>query len=198
MNSSSRNITVAFQSPSKLLSTTESDATYFEICSIEASAILAELESAEEIGTQLYCHPELDPHLIARSKGRQRPKTLQTWFLNAIIYGPVALEETIGHFLSNRRMYLQDPLGCDRDVLYRNPHILSQETEHIIMTGSLDTLLGNVEIERLEVGPDLLAQLMEDEDPLDETEAPVGVTTPLFRYIATSTPSRSGNRILTN
>ena len=49
------------------------------------------------------------------------------------------------------------------------------------MTGSLEAMPGNVEIERLEAGPDLLAQLMEDENPLDETHTPAGVTTILFR-----------------
>jgi SWI/SNF-related matrix-associated actin-dependent regulator of chromatin subfamily A3 len=177
----SRNIPVVFQHPNALISTAESDSICFEISLIEASAILAELESATEIATQLSCHSELDSQLLARSKGRQRGRTSQTWFLNAILYGPVALEETIGDFLSKRQMYLQDPLGCDRDVPYRNPHILPQETEDIIMTSSLEKMPGNVEIERLEVGPDLLAQLMEDEDPLDETDAPAGVTTLLFR-----------------
>jgi SWI/SNF-related matrix-associated actin-dependent regulator of chromatin subfamily A3 len=139
------------------------------------------LESAVEITTQLYCHLELDAQFFASSKGRQRGRTSQTWFLNAILYGPVVLEETVSDFLSKRQMYLQDPLGCDRDVLYRNPHILPQETEGIITIGSLEAMLGSNEIERLEAGPDLLAQLMEDEYPLDETHTPAGVTTILFR-----------------
>jgi len=134
-----------------------------------------------EITTQLYCHVLHDPHLLAKSKGKQRGKLPQSWFLNAIIYGPIALEETVGDFLSKRRMYLQDPLGCDRDVLYQNPHILSQDTEEIIMTSSLNSAPGKLEIERLEVGSDLLAQLMENKDPLHETDAPAGVVTPLFR-----------------
>jgi SWI/SNF-related matrix-associated actin-dependent regulator of chromatin subfamily A3 len=163
------------------MTTAEPNPILFEIPSDEASTILAELESAAEITTQIYCQLEYDPHLIAKSKGKQRGNIPQSWVLNAIIYGPIVLEETVGDFLSKRRMYLQDPLGCDRDVLYRNPHILSPETEDTIMTSSLDSVQGNLEIERLEVGPDLLAQLMEDEDPLHETDAPTGVTTPLFR-----------------
>jgi SWI/SNF-related matrix-associated actin-dependent regulator of chromatin subfamily A3 len=139
------------------------------------------LEKAVEIATQLYCYSEHDTGLSDKSRGRQRGKILQTWFLNAIIYGPIALEDTVGDFLSERRIYLQDPIGCNRDVLYRNPHILSPETEVIIMTGSLDSVPGNLEIERLEVGPGLLAKLIENEDPLSETDAPVGVTTALFR-----------------
>ncbi len=93
----------------------------------------------------------------------------------------MAIEEAVGDFLSRRRMYLQDPLGCDRNVLYRNPHITYHGMEDIVMTELLESAPGTLEIERLEVGPDLLAQLMEDEDPLQETEAPTGVETHLFR-----------------
>jgi hypothetical protein len=35
----------------------------------------------------------------------------------------------------------------------------------------------------LEIGPDLLAQLMEDAVPLPETDAPAIVTTKLFPYV---------------
>jgi SWI/SNF-related matrix-associated actin-dependent regulator of chromatin subfamily A3 len=177
---------MVFQNPNTLVSAAESDSACFEISCIEASAILAELDSAAEITTQLYCLLELDPQFFAKSKGRQKVRTSQTWSLNAILYGPVALEETVGDFLSKRRVYLQDPIGCDRNVPYQNPHILPPETEDVIMTGSLEKMPGSVEIEQLEVGPDLLAQLMENEDPLDETDAPAGVTTPLFRQATLS------------
>ena len=49
------------------------------------------------------------------------------------------------------------------------------------MTSSFNSTLGNLEIERLEVGPDLLVQLMEDDIPLPETEAPGIVKTDLFK-----------------
>jgi SWI/SNF-related matrix-associated actin-dependent regulator of chromatin subfamily A3 len=81
-------------------------------------------------------------------------------------------------------MYLQDPLGCDRRVPYRNPHIMPPETGEILMTDPLRSLAGNLEIERLDVGPDLLAKLMaDDEAPLGETEATDIVTTKLYRFV---------------
>jgi hypothetical protein len=49
------------------------------------------------------------------------------------------------------------------------------------MTDSFDSALVNLEVERLEAGPDLLAQLMEGDIPLPETEAPAIVTASLFR-----------------
>jgi hypothetical protein len=48
------------------------------------------------------------------------------------------------------------------------------------MADSFDSPLGNLEIEKLEAGPDLLAQLMEEEIPLLEAGAPVIVKTLLF------------------
>ena len=78
-------------------------------------------------------------------------------------------------------MYLQDPLGCERSVSYRNPHIIQPDSGEIMMSDSFDSPLEDQEIERLEAGPDLLAQLMEDDIPLPETEAPEIVKTALFR-----------------
>jgi SWI/SNF-related matrix-associated actin-dependent regulator of chromatin subfamily A3 len=153
----------------------------FEIASNEESAILAELESAVEISTQLYCHTVQEPQLFVNINGRRKAKTSKTWFVNVILYGDIALEEAVGNFLSKRRLYLQDPLGCNQNVLYRNPHLTYHGMDDIVMTNSLEYSPGMLEIESLEVGPDLLAQLMEDEDPLQETDAPAGVETELFR-----------------
>lgn len=105
------------------------------------------------------------------------------WFLNAIIFGTKDLLEVVGEHLSKYQMYLQDPVGCGRGVLYRNPHLLSPESEGPIMTDSFDSPLGNLEIEKCEAGPDLLVQLMEEETPLLETEAPAIVKTALFSYV---------------
>jgi hypothetical protein len=49
------------------------------------------------------------------------------------------------------------------------------------MTDSFNSQIEDQEIERLEAGPDLLAQLMEDDITLPETEAPDLVKTALFR-----------------
>ncbi len=94
------------------------------------------------------------------------------------------LEGVVGNFLTKRRMYLQDPLGCDRRGLYRKPHVIPPEKGEEVMSDSFEYSLGNLEIERLEVGPDLLEQLMEDDAPLPETDAPPIVITKLFPYVA--------------
>lgn len=87
----------------------------------------------------------------------------------------------MGEYLSKHKMYLQDPHGCERYVPYRNPHIIQPISGETVMTDSFDSVIGSLEIERLEAGPDLLAQLMEDDIPLPETEAPDIVKTALFQ-----------------
>lgn len=143
--------------------------------------ILEDIEAVAEVECQLHCNAQvaIPPDGPGR---RRRKKEFHPWFLNAILYGPPHFEEPVGDFLSKHQMYLQDPLGCDRRVPYRNPHILSPETGEILMTDSITYPLKDDDIERLEVGPDLLTQLMRDEIPIAETEAPDIVTTKLFSH----------------
>jgi SWI/SNF-related matrix-associated actin-dependent regulator of chromatin subfamily A3 len=148
-----------------------------------ASRILGEFKLADEVMMQLYCHSKTALPSGELSKGRRQGKASKSWFLNAILFGTLGLENIVGDFLSGYRMYLQDPLCCERSVQYRNPHIIPPELDEVIMTDSFNCLPGNLEIERLEVGPDLLAQLIEDELLLAETEAPSIVKTALFRSV---------------
>ena len=54
------------------------------------------------------------------------------------------------------------------------------------MTDSFKTLPTTLEIERLSIGSDLLAQLMAEQTPLPEMEPPATVTTNLFPYLTPS------------
>ena len=91
------------------------------------------------------------------------------------------VEDVVGRYLSKHRMYLQDPVDCERNVLYRNPHIISTNGG-IVMTDLFMAPPISIEVERLSIGPDLLAQLMAEQTPLPEMEPPSTVTTTLFRY----------------
>jgi SWI/SNF-related matrix-associated actin-dependent regulator of chromatin subfamily A3 len=136
-----------------------------------------------EIKTQLYCHSKLEfpPQGAFRQNGRRRGKPSKLWLLNIIIFGREELGEGLGEYLSKHKMYLQDPLGCERSVPYRNPHIIQPDSDEIVMADLFDSTFENIEVERLEAGPDLLAQLMEDDIQLPETEAPDVIKTTLFR-----------------
>jgi SWI/SNF-related matrix-associated actin-dependent regulator of chromatin subfamily A3 len=177
-----RNPSVIFERPNTLRRTA-SNGTILEIKCSKTAQILSELELAEGISTQLYCHTQPVPHHAssAKSNSRRRARAEQSWTLNIIIYGPLALEEPIGDYLSQRQMYLQDPLGCNRCVPYRNPHIIQPESGEATMTDSFELSPDHLAIERLDVAPDILAQLMQDEKPLPETDSPKDIITPLFR-----------------
>lgn len=45
--------------------------------------------------------------------------------LSIVIYGLQGLVNNVGDFFQEVDMYLQDPIGCDLDVRYCNPHRLS-------------------------------------------------------------------------
>lgn len=85
-------------------------------------------------------------------------------------------------------------MDCERNVLYRNPHIISKGGG-IVITDLFGTPLIIVEIKRLSVGPDLLAQLMAEQTLLPEMEPPPTVTTTLFRYSSPSSLSNITNSI---
>jgi SWI/SNF-related matrix-associated actin-dependent regulator of chromatin subfamily A3 len=178
----SNNIPVDFHSPEYLSSKLDGGLITFRIACPKAARILCELENVVEFTTQLYCHSKLEvsPDGGVRQNGRRRGKPLRSWFLNIIIFGRGGLEGKVGGYLSNKKMYLQDPRGCERCVLYRNPHIIQPDSGETVMTSSFDSILGNLQIERVEAGPDLLAHLMEGGNPLPETQAPDIVKTDLF------------------
>jgi SWI/SNF-related matrix-associated actin-dependent regulator of chromatin subfamily A3 len=178
-----KHVPVALDSVNLLSCWTNNGDLSFEISDNAVIKILSELGAAVELSTQLYCYsaPRIPPN--DKRKGNDRRRIARSWFLNIIIYGPPALEESIGDFFTQQHIYLQDPLGCDRRVVYRNPHIIQPEAGHEIMTDGIESSLGNLEIERLEVGPNLLEKLMEDEVPLVETEAPHIIRTTLFPWV---------------
>lgn len=133
---------------------------------------------------QSYCSARTPaPAKQQHSKGKRGGRNQQSWTLSVILYGPQELEGAIGQFLSQQKMYLQDPLHCDRSVPYRNPHIIPPENGEVLMTDSIDSHSANLEIERLEAGPDLLSQLMSDAVPLPETQPSDIVKTALFWFV---------------
>ncbi|KAI9640654.1 hypothetical protein NHQ30_010958 [Ciborinia camelliae] len=182
LNLSSNTIPVKFHSPGHLSSMLDLDSIIFDIPYSLSANILVELENETTIETQLYCHSkdQLRHEGNLRQRGRHRISS-RSWFLNIIIFGPNRMMEEIGEYLSNKTMYLQDPIGCERCVPYRNPHAVTWGPDDIVMADSFNSTVGNLEIEELRLGPDLLAQLMKDEIPLEETEAPGIVKTALFR-----------------
>lgn len=170
-----------FEHPNLLSATVDGNSVSLEILSLQACKVLGEVTLVEDITLQLCCYVETDYQPSHKPQGNRKERTAWSWFLRAIIYGKTELGDAVGQFLSSKGMYLQDPINCDYNVIYQNPHNLSRAEGDTVMTSALGSAPGNVEIERLDVGPDLLARLMEGEIPLAETEAPAGVVTSLCR-----------------
>jgi hypothetical protein len=183
-NSGLRCTPVNFRSPNCLSSKFDGGSISFDIPCLKSAQILRELENVVEISTQLYCRakPEARPEIGVRQNGKRQGKQSQSWCLNIIIFGRESIREKVGEYLSRHKKYLQDPLGCERCVPYRNPHIMDPvpDLDETVMADSFSISHENIEIERLQTGPDLLSQLMRDDISLAETEAPDNVKTPLY------------------
>lgn len=142
--------------------------------------ILHELEEADGINFQLYCQINGEEALGGGKFRKGAEKELQH-FLCTIMYGPLRLFDAIGEYVSECELYLQDPLHCNRDVPYRNPHLLSGLDEEPPMTFSFNQPSVPLEVEGLASRLDLFAQLR-SEDPLQETAAPPALRTMLYGY----------------
>jgi SWI/SNF-related matrix-associated actin-dependent regulator of chromatin subfamily A3 len=175
---------VVFKHPNELSAAVDGDSVSLEISSPPACKALGDMVLREEITLQLYCHLETGFQASHRAQGNRKQRTAQLLFLRAIIYGRAEVGDAVGQFLSSKMLYLQDPINCDRDVIYQNPHNLSRPDKSPVMTGAFRYALENLEIERLDVGPGLLARLLEGEIPFQESAAPAGVVTSLCRYMS--------------
>jgi hypothetical protein len=109
-----------------------------------------------------------------RKTGEHHPQYLA----NAIIYGPVDLCEQVGNYLSQCKMFLQDPIQCERDVPYLNPHLLA-ESPDVVMTSAFAVRPSSVEVETLDAPQDFFSQLSDDHH-LQLTKTPNAICTPLY------------------
>ncbi|CAG8952746.1 hypothetical protein HYFRA_00008990 [Hymenoscyphus fraxineus] len=185
-----KNIAVEFRSPNSLHSGSEYASTpetaSFEIQCSRSAHILGDIKAVPDLELQLYCHSRLESSIQngASHTSKSRGKQIRSWFLNAILFGREDLEEKVGDYLARHKQYLQDPRGCEKCVPYRNPHVMPSEHGEIVMSDSFDKVYGEVDtqIERLDIGPNLLAQLMDEGTPLHETQPSDIIKTPLFPH----------------
>lgn len=117
------------------------------------------------------------PILGAKGNKKSGSRISQS-LINAILYGPEELCEPVGEYLTKCRIFLQDPLQNDRDVVYRNPHILSR-TEEVVLISELAIETSESQAKGLDNPHDLFSELSKD-DHLSLTEAPYVVCTELY------------------
>lgn len=141
-------------------------------------------EHAREVVQMLFTDPEIELQLSCRGSNAfgqsKRVKTApsSSTCLSIIIYGAFHLFEDVGAFLQSSGMYLQDPVGCDRDVTYRNPHRLSGLDPDAPTTLQNDTLPVPYS-PGIHSNPVELLARFESGDSLLETEGPSSLVTPL-------------------
>ena len=111
-----------------------------------------------------------------------KPSRLSTRFLRIIIYGPRKLLGELGNFVTECGCYLEDPVGCDRNVPYMNPQLLSSIHERPSMTFDLQQLqLQSIE-DFTRASSDVLAGF-ETTDSIEESADPRALCTDLKPYV---------------
>ncbi|KAK5558978.1 hypothetical protein LTR46_003167 [Exophiala xenobiotica] len=146
--------------------------------------ILAALAAQSRITLQIIGHVTKQRAKIKLAKGFRSGQNDLQYNMNAIIYGPREFSEGVGDFLAKSKMFLQDPLECDRDVPYLNPHLLSHTVE-VVMTSSLrpathesSTSQGVVAVDARK---DLFSQICDDAH-LALTDPPDLLHTKLYKH----------------
>lgn len=177
---SSNSLKLQFNPPNSLylLETGE----YFGCLEERNAEILATLAAEGSIFFQSYANDSSRRSKIKSMKGKKVAQSDLQYLMNAIIYGPLDLSQSVGDYLSKCKMFLQDPVRCDRNVRYQNPHVLSR-TEDIIMTSSLSGKDADVAVQdvvTVDAPQDLFSQLSDDGD-LNMTDTPDALGTPLYK-----------------
>ncbi|KAH7302966.1 SNF2 family N-terminal domain-containing protein [Stachybotrys elegans] len=114
----------------------------------------------------------------SKSRAASRKSGVIGW-ASVIIYGPADLAEDIGVFLDKCGYCLQDPYGCDRNVLYKNPHCISTLFEEPQLTFALSS--PNNALSMAFSASDSLMALQTNDAYLEWTQ-PEDIATKLTRY----------------
>lgn len=165
------------------MGTVSSDVTYL------TNALLADMDTE----LQVICCITEEALTIANGEKRfHGPNATVKCSLNLILYGQSNHAEDIVLFIDQcnedldyaEKIYLQDPVGCDRNVRYCNPQRLPplnpKEYQYTLDLGG--NRQGLAEIEDLEPPPDLL-ELLDSPEDLPEALQPPAIMTELKRYL---------------
>ncbi|KAF7573486.1 hypothetical protein PtrM4_083910 [Pyrenophora tritici-repentis] len=103
----------------------------------EQSAKILQALSADDISIQL---STVLPGNPTYKQGVAAVRNTRDWFpCSVILYGPDDMFEDIGAFCQECKLYLQDPIGCELNVPYRNPHRISTDKERPLLTFELQS-----------------------------------------------------------
>jgi SWI/SNF-related matrix-associated actin-dependent regulator of chromatin subfamily A3 len=159
----------------------QGDKTLLGVLDDTTAAILQTLANDSGIRLQFLCRMNPSITSVPRKSRERTPSVKAT--LRATIYGEPALFEEVGSLLEESDIFLQDPIGCDRVVPYRNPHCLSSldPKAEIIMTtvGEADPAIYTLQSPSCPI--DFLSKFESDE-ALPDTEGPPSISTPLHKH----------------
>ncbi|PTB69763.1 hypothetical protein BBK36DRAFT_1188398 [Trichoderma citrinoviride] len=103
--------------------------------------------------------------------------------LTVTLYGDISLLEDVGSFFEEHNLYLQDPVGCSRRVLYRNPHKLCDASDLAIWTSDLGREHAKAAIiESTQPRPELIDVLNSRED-LVEAKQPGSIRSTMKSFV---------------
>jgi hypothetical protein len=135
----------------------------------------------EEDAITLECRCTLDRPSASDSKVTR--EQVVRCSLAITVYGPVELWDDIGSYFQDYDVFLQDPVQCNLDVPYSNPHRLStQDFGQCPLTSTLGTVgnAGSLGFELVAEHPDFL-DILDSSDDLPEAPQPLAVQTQLER-----------------
>ncbi|KAF4631765.1 hypothetical protein G7Y89_g6362 [Cudoniella acicularis] len=144
----------------------------------ESHKMIQGLTEESSLNIQTVCTLE-DQRQNAGPKRRANLLRQKVCSLSIILYGPMDFFDDVGEYVEQHGIYLQDPKGCDRNVLYCNPHSLSLSNgESYPLTFDLDQQQTSVQMEGLPQENDLL-EVLNTSEPLCETPQPTAIKTQL-------------------
>ncbi|PQE05627.1 hypothetical protein CJF30_00007805 [Rutstroemia sp. NJR-2017a BBW] len=153
------------------------DSNNYGTLSERSARIIRALRSAG-CATQFYCHARYPVALESCETNGELESTMVTCCV--VLYGPKSISEDVGSWLADYGLFLQDPLHCDRNVLYHNPHVLHEDNHEPVMTFSFNPHVQSVQMETLRVVPNLF-ELLNQERNLLETVQPSLIRTLLHK-----------------
>lgn len=152
------------------------------------SALLDE----ENLELQLSCTVLLDPPRLLNNGKRLKVAGPPKCTIDIILYGPPELSEALCTFLDEcnehledgQKLYLQDPVGCSRNVPYCNPQRLPPlDPTSVSFTFELAQKRPlHVDLDDVAPRPELL-ELLNSQEDLPEAIQPPAIRSSLEKYV---------------
>ena len=179
MNLGQSKICLSFEKPNLLCQIEHHERLIWKLDGRTAD-ILNSIGLGDGIQFQTYCRIITQRLAMGKKSSRKPGENELQYVMNTITYGPEDLRDIVGNYLLRCGIYLQDPVDCDRNVIYSNPQVLCRTGERIT-TNELASLNPVPEVEKFFSQDDIFSKLSSD-DYLPLIEPPDAIRTTLYRY----------------